>query len=687
MNNKNLNEILKQREALEQKAKAEQNNSQNKPLALDDTQRVKVLSPGRLVAKRFFKNKLAIFGLAILILMFIFSFIGPLFYPYSQTDIFYKYDYLTIDYANAAERTDAVAYALSDSAQISSKVKNSLNSYIKSMEKDGKTEAVITDDDGTQYSIQKLGEKIYSLSADQLTETAKISQNTSIAKYNRFSKKISWNSGITADDGLQKAIENAVSSKSSDFEYNGISYSIKSESKNMYNIIRNTPEIKWSGENLGDDFIALAMKHSDGTKFTFNGADYRAKANDDSSVSVSAIGGKTIVSVLSSLVFNVYDKAENFSDQVKAGILLSIYDSGKFSYNGKTYSVTKKDSRYEIYDESNNEIASLGNFVIKRYSGQDTLSFDFKEKAQQTIYDMLQNNQTSSKFVYSLPQMDLQGNYVLDENGNTTYADAEITVTKKNNQYVLTCEQVTYLIDIFGRPSSKHIFGTDGDGMDILARMMYGGHISLIVGFIVVFLEVIIGVILGGIAGYFSGWVDTVIMRLVDIFYCIPSLPILIIMGAFFDAIKMNPYERLAWLMVILGILGWAGVARLVRGQILSLREQEFMIAQEATGIKASRRIFRHLVPNIMPQLIVNATMGLGSVIILESTLSFLGLGVKHPLATWGTMINSVASSSENMIKYAYIWIPVGLLICLTVIAFNFVGDGLRDAFDPKMKQ
>ena len=118
----------------------------------------------------------------------------------------------------------------------------------------------------------------------------------------------------------------------------------------------------------------------------------------------------------------------------------------------------------------------------------------------------------------------------------------------------------------------------------------------------------------------------------------------------------------------------------------LSLREQEFMIAAEATGLKTSRRIFKHLVPNVMPQLIVTATMGMGSVIIMESTLSFLGLGVKHPLATWGTIINSVSSASA-MAHYAFIWIPVGLLICLTVIAFNFVGDGLRDAYDPKSKR
>jgi len=149
----------------------------------------------------------------------------------------------------------------------------------------------------------------------------------------------------------------------------------------------------------------------------------------------------------------------------------------------------------------------------------------------------------------------------------------------------------------------------------------------------------------------------------------------------------MDPYQRLMWMMVMLGLLGWASIARLTRGQILSLREQEIMVAQEATGMKTRRRIFRHLVPNVMPQLIVAATMGVGDVILYESVLSFLGLGVKHPLATWGTMINAVTSSAESMIKYAYIWVPVGMLICMTVIAFNFVGDGLRDAFDPKMKR
>lgn len=242
------------------------------------------------------------------------------------------------------------------------------------------------------------------------------------------------------------------------------------------------------------------------------------------------------------------------------------------------------------------------------------------------------------------------------------------------------------MIDMYASPSGTHLLGTDGDGFDVLARIMYGGRISLMVGFVVVFLEIVLGVIMGGLAGYYGGWVDNLIMRLVDIFYCLPSMPIMIILGAVMDALRMNTYVRLMIMMAALGIMGWAGVARMVRGQILSLREQEFMVATEATGVRVKDRIFRHLVPNVMPQLIVIATMGIGSVILTESTLSFLGLGVKHPLATWGTIINSVSSASA-MAHYAFIWIPVGLLICLTVIAFNFVGDGLRDAYDPKSKR
>ena len=196
----------------------------------------------------------------------------------------------------------------------------------------------------------------------------------------------------------------------------------------------------------------------------------------------------------------------------------------------------------------------------------------------------------------------------------------------------------------------------------------------------------IIGILIGGVSGYFGGWVDTILMRVVDVVICIPAMPLYIIIGSVMDYYKIDPRIRIYALCAILGIVGWPGIARMVRGQILSLREQEFMVATEATGVRISRRIFRHLIPNVIPQLIVIATMGLGDVILMEATLSFLGIGVKFPYASWGNIVNAV-NDVYVLTNFWFVWIPAGFLILLTVLGFNFVGDGLRDAFDPKMKR
>lgn len=247
-------------------------------------------------------------------------------------------------------------------------------------------------------------------------------------------------------------------------------------------------------------------------------------------------------------------------------------------------------------------------------------------------------------------------------------------------------ETQTLVWDSYAAPNAAHPLGTDKNGMDMLTRLMYGGRVSLVIGFIVVFISALIGVTLGGIAGYFGSWVDNLIMRLVDVFHCVPTTPLLIILGAAMDGMRVDPQIRMLFLMLILGILGWPGIARLVRGQILSLREQEFMTAAEAGGLSVRRRIFRHLIPNVIPQLIVTCTAALGSTILTEATLSFLGLGVKFPFASWGNIMNDV-SNAHVLTSYWFVWIPAGVCLVLAVLGFNFVGDGLRDAFDPKMKR
>ncbi len=237
-----------------------------------------------------------------------------------------------------------------------------------------------------------------------------------------------------------------------------------------------------------------------------------------------------------------------------------------------------------------------------------------------------------------------------------------------------------------GDVTLDHWLGTDDNGKDLFTCLMLGGRISLTIGFVVIILETIIGVILGGLSGYFGGWVDNLIMRIVDILSCIPTIPIMLILSVTLTEYGFMGIERLYIMMGVLTLFGWVGTARLVRGQILSLREQEFMLAAKCSGLSTSRKIFKHLLPNVMPQLIVSMTMGLGSIILTEATLGFLGLGAPLGTPTWGAMI-SVASKPEYLSTYPNFWIPPGICITLAILAFNFVGDGLRDAFDPKMKR
>ena len=279
------------------------------------------------------------------------------------------------------------------------------------------------------------------------------------------------------------------------------------------------------------------------------------------------------------------------------------------------------------------------------------------------------------------------GETELDESGRLDYATSESTYTVDGVTYTVYQTTETQLKDnSFSSPSAQHLLGTDKEGYDIFVRLMYGGRISLIVSFLAVFLITILGVVLGGIAGYFGGWVDNLIMRISDILMCLPGVPILLIIHTLLEAANVPKEYRIYLMMIYLTFISWTGTARLVRGQILSLREQEFMVAAEAMGYSTGRKIFKHLVPNVMPQLIVQMTLSLGSMILYESTLSYLNLGVPAPYAAWGTMIN-VINDTDVLQNYPFIWVPAGICIVIAVLGFNFVGDGLRDALDPKARR
>lgn len=507
---------------------SEENKPPEEDYSLNDDRRVKVLSPGTLVAKRFFRNRLAVVGLTILAVMFVFSFIGGLISPYGQDEVFYRDDIQLKEYAAMSKNTE-YRYLVADGQEF-----------------------------GTILQAQ-----------------------------------------LTLHMG-----------KDDSFSYKGVTYDVTEEGDSLYSV------------SSGGRLLAIAYKD----------------------------------------IISASDPSQKFGFNFSFNALKAHANGeAEFTANGKTYTLDEDSVML-----NGEEIAYISRFVIQSKVSGTVITKDFKERVQQAV----ENGETKYTYV------------------NDAGQEREIKLEYNPAKYQWSIKEgtSTRVFDAYSFPSSAHWLGTDKNGMDMLTRLMYGGRVSLMIGFIVVIISAALGVVLGGVSGYFGGWVDNLIMRIVDIFYCIPSTPLIIILGAAMDGMRVDPQIRMLYLMLILGFLGWPGIARLVRGQILSLREQEFMTATEACGISVSRRIFRHLIPNVIPQLIVNCTMSLGSTIITEATLSFLGLGVKFPFASWGNIMNDV-SNSYVLTSYWFIWIPAGICLMLTVLGFNFVGDGLRDAFDPKMKR
>ena len=227
-------------------------------------------------------------------------------------------------------------------------------------------------------------------------------------------------------------------------------------------------------------------------------------------------------------------------------------------------------------------------------------------------------------------------------------------------------------------PSNEHILGTDELGRDVFTRLLYGGRVSLLVGVSVMLVEVTLGVIFGTLAGYFGGIVDKIIMRIIDIIMCFPFFVIAISM-----AMVLGP--GIENLVLILGLLMWPGIARIVRAEILSIKENDYIMSARTLGLNSREIIVHHIIPNIMSPIFVAATLSIADSILSEASLSFLGIGVRLPEPSWGNMLIS-ARNIGTLQREWWMWMPAGIAIVLVILSINFVGDGLRDALDPKTK-
>jgi len=232
------------------------------------------------------------------------------------------------------------------------------------------------------------------------------------------------------------------------------------------------------------------------------------------------------------------------------------------------------------------------------------------------------------------------------------------------------------LMNILAAPSNLHLFGTDDLGRDVLSRMIFGARISLKVGFVSVGIATFIGVVIGSISGFYGGIVDSILMRFVDIMLCFPTFFLILSIIA---VLEPNIYN----IMIVIGITGWTGVARLIRAEFLSLKEREFVLAAKSLGVSDFRIIFRHILPNAMAPVLVSATLGVAGAILTESSLSFLGIGVQPPTPSWGNIL----TSGKANIEIAW-WLSLfpGLAILITVLGYNLLGEGIRDALDPRLK-
>ena len=400
-----------------------------------------------------------------------------------------------------------------------------------------------------------------------------------------------------------------------------------------------------------------AIKKGEET-FTYKDNDYEVETlNEDLYVFRQ---GRTVLAYAAKDMVTAADGVAELSFDAKlAALTAQAAGETTFTADGQDYEL---DADGNI-TQSGSEVAYIGRFVVSAADASVVISRDFRDRLEEAIDDNI------TEFTYT------------DADGN----EAEYDIVYDASTGVWSVKQMTetYVFDRYASPNKEHWLGTDTNGMDMLTRLMYGGRVSLIIGFIVVAIEGSIGIVMGGISGYFGGWVDILLMRVTEIVGAIPFLPFALVLSAILQSSDLHENTRIFIIMLILGLLSWTGLAKLIRGQILAEREKEFVTAARSMGVKEGRIAFKHILPNVISVILVSVTLDFAGCMLTESSLSYLGFGVQLPRPTWGNMLDG----SRNALviqSYWWRWVFPALFLSIVVICINIIGDTLREVLDPK---
>lgn len=566
----NINEQQAEQK-LREEIREEMKNADQTPAeehySLNDDRRVKVLSPGMLVAKRFIRNRMAVTGLVILIFMFVFSFIGGLVSPYGQDQFFYTDKTIRKSFGEAKENTEFRYGSNSDELF-------GLTAQAKAMLaiQQGKDSFNFSNHN---YTMNKVSDEMFTVSCDgvMVGYAAKDMVNADAAD-----QKLSFEFNYQA--------LTAYATGAKEFTADGVTYAL-----------------------------------AEGGGVTLDGADY-------------AYISRYLVQAISPDVF----LSRDFKDKLLATIATAQDGKATFTYT----------------DES-----LIMNEPEQTEDGENA------------------NGQTSGINTED-PNAPKQ-----DDTSDTATAEYDLEFKAATNSWQILQEKSSRQYDQYSFPNMKHWLGTDMYGMDMLTRLMYGGRVSLLIGFIVIIIETVIGVIFGGISGYFGGWVDILLMRVTEIVGAIPFLPFALVLSAILQSSDLHENTRIFIIMLILGLLSWTGLAKLIRGQILAEREKEFVTAARSMGVKEGRIAFKHILPNVISVILVSVTLDFAGCMLTESSLSYLGFGVQLPRPTWGNMLDG----SRNALviqSYWWRWVFPALFLSIVVICINIIGDTLREVLDPK---